>query len=483
MDRLFVAFGTLCSDCYAIIKASKTIFLFFLFSIGIFSSCRKDPKMLPTEVAANSSNETSVLNITTPVDFVTLYDGSKNTKNLPIPPFFANTSLTVPTGLISDTLFPIAGCTDYAPIIFQKLHAIALTPGGGTLYIKSGGYPVLSSINIVLYDTYNSSISPISIVGEPTQVGNSIRYPILYDSASALTPHSFLNFVGTPDDDVKEIYVNGLEIVGNNVAANGLNHPFIGIGDIYAPAISLGNVNKAALYNVYIRNQYGDAIRVANWSPSPMDDYNIGLGVEVNTCHFIDCWSDNGRNDSGDGVMFWHVNNPSVKNTVVSNAFSKTHYYGRMGIVLEAGTKNAIINNCFVQGYREGIRCELDFGGHKITRNLIGKNRIAGMAFAQDIIQYNNIPTSSFSGNLVADNVFVYGQYFQEFGATHSTFISMANHEYALSGMQIINNSFHFYEENSSPDRAEHLAVSHPYSIYIQTHGQQELTISGNQFN
>lgn len=398
------------------------------------------------------------------------------TPNAITPPAFQyDASVNFNIGGATDTLYPNAAISDFGPVIRDKVYAL-YWKGTGTLYIAPGRYPVISGTTVTFYPT--DGIKKLSIVGIPDASGN---LPTLFDTEVSRLPHSILDFSSTPNDNI-EFYVSALEIIGNNIPVSG-SHPFLGRTDIGGKGIFLGSMNKIGIANVKIRNFYGEAIQIYNWADNFMTDYNIGESCTVINSYLTDNWAANSHSNSGDGIMFYHVNQPRVINTVISNNYTQQASYGRGGIVIEAGTKNAIVQNSFIQGYRVAVILERDFGGHQFLSNKFFNNQHSGLSFAHDINEVRVLGAGAYKPTKVLNNIFEHHQTYGQYGANLWSFIAMADFGYALAGMEIKNNTFVAHEKQSPRDKDSWWTLGNEYNFFIKTDGQQGLDISGNSYN
>lgn len=396
------------------------------------------------------------------------------TPNAIAPPVFRyDATFNFNIGGPTDTIFYSPAVQDYAPVIRDRVNAL-YWKGGGALYIAPGRYPVTSSTNFTFYPT--DGVKKLAITGIPDAAGT---LPTLFDTEISRTPHSFLHFSSTPNDHI-EFYVSALAIEGNNTALSD-THPFFKKQGIYAIGIYMGNMKRSGVANVKISNMYGDGIMLYNWAHNFMTDYNIGDKSLITNCYLSNNWSDNGLYDSGDGIMLWHVNNTEISNTVISNNYTQQKKYGRGGIVVEAGTKRVIVKSSFIQGYRNGIICERDFGGHNFIGNTIFNNQISGISFAHDAAEVQAAGSSAYTPTKILNNTFEFHQTYKELGADLWSFIVFyTNSGYALSGMEISGNTFVAHEKNSPLGKDTWHTVGNPYNFYIKTDGQEGINISNN---
>lgn len=362
--------------------------------------------------------------------------------------------------------------SDYANIIKAKLNEIA-DHGGGTLIVPYGEYPLRSDM---IFERHTGPAFAVAIVGIRSENG---EFPLFYDRDQSKKPHQFFSFQSNWNTPQMSFSVRNLRFEGNNHPYSP-SHPFYGSGAVPRPCISGKNVATGTVKNVIISNIYGDGIFFVNGGANGK---NTRIeSVVIKSCKILNCWSDNLLNNTGDGIMLWSCNKPLVEGCIISNDVNVTKHYSRGGIILEHGAEKAIIKNCFIQGYQRNIHIECDYGGHLITNNKIYRNSKVGIVFSEDCGQDINEQTD-YSPSKVINNEFLYDQNYLEYNANHATFIYIYKKSFVLNGLEIKDNTFHFKEKNSPPDRAQYLKFSHPFNVYIQTHGQENVTISNNQYN
>jgi parallel beta-helix repeat protein len=361
--------------------------------------------------------------------------------------------------------------TDYAAIIKDKLTEIA-DHGGGTLVVPYGEYPIKSEM---VFARHTGPAFHISIKGER---GPNGQFPLFYDKDPGALPHQFLSFQSNWSNPQLSFSVSNLRIEGNNVPFSA-SHPFYGPLAVPQTCISGRNVHSGTVKNVIISNVYGNGIEFVNGGTSGKN--TRVESVVIKSCKILNSWSDNLQDNSGDGIMLWGCNNPVVQNCIISSNPNTVNYYPRCGIVLEHGSEKATIRNNYIEGYKKNIHIECDYGGHLIENNYLMKNGRWGIVFVESCAQ-DPAQANDYSPCKVRNNIFQYDQTYLQYGADHRAFISMEK-SFVLDGMEITGNKFVFDEKGSNNDRANYINTHEPYNVYIQTHGQDLITISGNIYN
>ena len=358
---------------------------------------------------------------------------------------------------------------NYAPFIKAGLDEIA-THGGGTLVVPYGEYQITSKM---LFERHTGTYD-MNIVGERNSLG---EFPLFYDRDQSRVPHQFITFLSNWVNPTMTFSVRNLRFEGNNSPYSSA-HPFYGSGAEPAACLSGGNVASGRFVNIQISNIYGNGMEFGNGGVEGKN--NRVENAEVVSCKIINCWSDNMQNTTGDGIMFWGCNNPTITNCIISNDVYTTNHYSRCGIVLENKSEGATIRNCHIEGYQKLIHIECDYGGHRIENNYLTRASRWGIVFVSNC----DVETSGPSPNptQIKNNTFINDQTYLEFGQDHRAFISMGKATF-LDGSIILGNNFSFKEKGSNADRAKYINTIEAYNVYIQTHGQENILIQNNTFN
>ncbi len=374
-----------------------------------------------------------------------------------------------PTGYVVRLQFD-PSIEDYSTIMTQKCDEV-LNHGGGTLVIPYGTYTIKKTTQFKR--DYGPAVS-FAVVGER---GPNGELPIISYEDQSIKPFRAFMFVSNYNAPQMSISVRNLEFRGNNSPYSS-SHPFYGPLAQPRPCISGYNIVTANIKNVVIKNHYGDGIVLTNEGTTGRNK-RIESPV-IKSCKILNCWSDDFNNWDGDGIMLWAVNKPIVEGCIIDNdVVNTTHYYPRCGIVMEHSVEDAVIKNNYIGGYTKLLHIECDYGGHVIEGNKFVRDKISSILFVQNCGQN---PADGYKPTKILNNEFLYDQTYQEYGADHRCFIYM-NKSFTLDGSIISGNKFTFAEKNSSSDRQHYINTTAEYNVYIQKHGQENLTISNNQYN
>lgn len=218
--------------------------------------------------------------------------------------------------LVNRTLNVSKGVNDYGPVILNMMKEMAQS-GGGTIKFGPGVFPVLTPVD------FQNQKDVLSF----SFIGSGQNATILQDTRTSAQPHTFLKLTGAFYKPLMTLKVSDLSIVGNNVPY-GPSHPFFGSkGTAYSFAIIGQNLKTAGITNVTIKNFYGTGIMLGN-SDANKDNAKLRRmeSPVISKVSIINTWAQNNRDDSGDGIMLWYVNKPTVQYCNISNSLNQSKY-------------------------------------------------------------------------------------------------------------------------------------------------------------
>lgn len=154
---------------------------------------------------------------------------------------------------------------------------------------------------------------------------------------------------------------------------------------------------------------------------------------------------------TGDGILFWAAKNPRVENCVIYNDISYTRWIGRIGIVLEYNTENAVIKNNIIGGYNSNIHIELTYGGHQILDNRL-LAAVTGVTLNESIDEampgyadyMAKVKPSIIKGNYMEYNLERIKYNVEGYGGRRAFIDTSGNSGPKLRGLQIIDNEMVF---------------------------------------
>lgn len=253
----------------------------------------------------------------------------------------------------------------------QQCFDNATSRGGGTVIIPQGDYK--TSKNLFL--NFHSDVS-LKITGQ-----NATIYP---------TDKYYYIFCDNSDKNNKKP-LGSLSISGININAEKLPHPqsFYYDNPSCAYGLFLTNLKAIDIQNCTFSNIYGSAIKLVLLKD--VNDTTASTTVSVKNNKILNCWGLNPTKDYldkknpqkfvydnyGDGVAIWGYRNAVIDGNYIFNDVSKTGYYGRGGVVVEADGENSVITNNVINGYDRGVHIEGDKGGHYIANNKISGSQVA----------------------------------------------------------------------------------------------------------
>ncbi|CAL1520763.1 glycosyl hydrolase family 28-related protein [Chitinophaga sp. MM2321] len=224
------------------------------------------------------------------------------------------------------------------------------------------------------------------LISTPIQYNNQNPFSIEISGGkgeSKLLSKKFLSFFivrgnTTPSGNVT---IHDLSITGFNPPYSS-NHPFYDQPGMYAYGVALFNLASANIYNLTIRDIYGEGIYMVNDQRSKAPLSASARNVKITNNQILNCWGllpslKKGYQDEyGDGIYLSNVQGAQVRNNVVKNDLSVTKQFGRAGIVLEFNDEECLIDKNEIFGYDRDIHIEGDLGGHIISNNKLTGSEI-----------------------------------------------------------------------------------------------------------
>ncbi|MCW3462075.1 glycosyl hydrolase family 28-related protein [Chitinophaga nivalis] len=175
--------------------------------------------------------------------------------------------------------------------------------------------------------------------------------------------------------------IHDLSIIGYNPPFSA-SHPFYDKPGMYVFGIALFNLSNINIYNMTIRDVYGEGIYVVHDKRGKASTDVNARQVKIVNNQLLNCWglhpsSSGGYQDEyGDGIYLSNVTGAQIRNNIVKNDLNVTKQFGRAGIVLEFNTENCIVDRNKVSGYDRDIHIEGDLGGHTISNNTLTGSEI-----------------------------------------------------------------------------------------------------------
>lgn len=365
---------------------------------------------------------------------------------------------------------------DYSPIIKDAIKELT-EKGGGTLIVPYGDYPVLTG---VIFESHRPSLI-LNIVGRRNALG---QLPTFFDRDKSKKPHIFFWFIGDIANPRLTINVSNIQVIGNNFPYY-KGHPFYEKGATPCPAFRCSNILTANFSNVIIKNVYGDGIALINGFDNHNNDKKNRIEAPIiKDCQILNCWSWNGKNDGGDGIMLWSVNNPIIENCIILNNINTTKHYGRCGIVLEHYTEKAIIRNNKIGGYERNMHIECDYGGHLIERNTFSQSKI-GITLSEACNQDPDLKHLYFPIKIL-NNIFEYRGEMEKNNLIRNDFgyISIHKKSFMLEGLTIKNNRF-LDQRSISKGKIIHSKdlIKTDKKVFMKLDNQDGVIILGNKYD
>lgn len=360
---------------------------------------------------------------------------------------------------------------DYAPV-FQQTVDNCIRNNGGSIFISSGNYLVSKPIEII---NNQSNLIQINFIGIKGRKG---ELPVLFDTSNNANCHTFLKFQGDIDKLSIGFAVKNLSIIGNNLPFSS-KHPFINRAN-YVSAIQGLNIKFAKIKYVDIKNMYGTGICLANYMDNQSKTHRIQNPI-VENCTITGTWGWSGKDDMGDGVLFWQAYSPVVRNCVIINNLNRTKHLGRCGIVLEHNTEGAIIENNRIGGYDRNIHIECDYGGHRIFNNIFSKSYI-GITLSYDCNQEIR-NRSLYSSTLIENNLFRYDSDYQKNNIIRNDFgfISIYKSSFVIEGLSILNNTFMVDgKKKVNGIKKDKIMWSNDSKVFYRFSDQSKILMNGN---
>lgn len=346
---------------------------------------------------------------------------------------------------------------DYSTVVRDALDEIYRS-GGGTLEVAYGIYPFKQTMYL---DRRGKEVD-IAIRGIKNPAG---QRPIFYCDAEPGKTHQMFVFV-TGWVDCYAVDITGIEIQGYNVPVNRAaanvekpsgnisgdqtyGHPFLYRNGNNGDAIRAANLRTVHVDDVVIREIYGNGIFIANTGSKPTE---FSESPSVTNTQIINTWQWQDGFLTGDGILFWSAKNPRVENCVIYNDIAYTRWIGRIGVVLEHKTENAIIRNNIIGGYNSNIHIENTYGGHQILDNKL-LAAVTGVTLNEpepdkavpDYAQHMaKVKPNVIQGNYMEYNLERIKYNVEGYGGRRAFIDTSGNSGPKLRGLQIINNEMVF---------------------------------------
>jgi hypothetical protein len=371
------------------------------------------------------------------------------------------------------TLTPDKRVADYGPVIKDALTDLA-NKGGGTLTIPYGEYPILTG---VVFENHKPGLV-INITGQKDSKG---RTPVFSDRNRAKKPHLFFWLIGNIANPRLTVNVSNIQIIGNNMPYTSSN-PFYGSGAEPVPAFRCSNVYTVSFSNVIIKDVYGDGIALINGFDNHNNDKKNRIESPViRNCKILNCWSWNGKDDGGDGIMMWSVNRPVIESCTILNDLNVTKYFSRAGIVIEHNSESAVIRNNTIGGYQRNIHIEGTYGGH-----IVEKNRFSQSSIAVTLNEFSLGGSAALYKPIkIINNTIEYtpSRYNIKRPFREWSFISMTMKGDNLNDVIIEGNTFTYTGTDSrSVQSKKQSDLNDPDNVYIQTRGYKKVRQGKNTF-
>ncbi len=357
---------------------------------------------------------------------------------------------------------------DYSDIMVNALDDLYQN-GGGTVEVAYGVYPLKKAVH---FDRRDKEVS-LTIRGLKNAAGER---PIFYCHAEPGKTHRIFTFV-TGWEELYTVTIQSIEIHGNNVPVDrstanvhehignlqegqSYGHPFLYSARQDGDAIRASNLRSVHVDDVVIREIYGNGIFIANTGSKPNE---FSESPSVTNTRIINTWQWQDGFMTGDGIMFWAAKNPRVENCVIYNDISYTRWIGRIGVVIEHLSENAVIKNNIIGGYNSNIHIEVTYGGHQILDNKL-LAAVTGVTLnepepdkaAPDYADHMaKVKPSIIKGNYMEYNLERVKYNVEGYGGRRAFIDTSGNSGPKLRGLQIIDNQMVFNDEQPPRPKTE----------------------------
>ncbi len=346
---------------------------------------------------------------------------------------------------------------DYSDTMINALDELYQN-GGGTLEIAYGIYPLKKT---VYFDRRDKEVA-LTIRGQKNAAGER---PVFYCDAEPGKTHRMFTFI-TGWTELYTMTFQSIEIQGNNVPVDrstanltghignlqegqSYGHPFLYHAGQDGDAIRASNLRSVHVDDVVIREIYGNGIFIANTGSKPNE---FSESPSVTNTRIINTWQWQDGFMTGDGILFWAAKNPLVENCVIYNDISYTRWIGRIGVVLEHNTENAVIKNNIIGGYNSNIHIEVTYGGHQVLDNKL-LAAVTGVTLnepepdkaAPDYAEYMaKVKPNIIKGNYMEYNLERIRYNVEGYGGRRAFIDTSGNSGPKLRGLQIVDNEMVF---------------------------------------